>query len=242
MTVQDSAESKPAAETKPALPEKKPWQRLIGENVRLVAIALFIAIVVRLFVAEPRFIPSDSMRPTLAIGDRLLVEKVSYRLHPPQPGEIIVFQPPPLLQKYGYPASQAFIKRVIAGAGQTVRVSQGQVFVDGEPRAETYLREPPRYEMPAVSVPAGNLFVMGDNRNDSNDSHVWGYLPEENVIGRAAFRFWPPDKFGPVPQPPVLQIKTADSAAALPSAGAAAGAAAVGRPSSGNVPAAAGEP
>ncbi|MGB3292421.1 MAG: signal peptidase I, partial [Phormidesmis sp.] len=139
---------------------------------------------------------SPSMVPTLAVGDRLLVEKVSYRLHYPRQGDIAVFEPPPQLQEYGYLPSQAFIKRVIALPGQTVQVSQGKVYVDSQPLVEPYLAAPPDYEMPPIQVPAGSLFMMGDNRNDSNDSHVWGFLPIQNVIGRATFRFWPIKKIG----------------------------------------------
>ncbi|MBE9059454.1 signal peptidase I [cf. Phormidesmis sp. LEGE 11477] len=187
-----------ATETKATKTEPKGWRRLVSENVRLVAIALVIAITVRLFIAEPRFIPSPSMVPTLSVGDRLLVEKVSYRLHQPHRGDIVVFEPPPQLQEYGYTASQAFIKRVIGLPGQTVQVTQGRVYVDGQPLDEDYILEMPEYEMPPVEVPASRLFVMGDNRNDSNDSHVWGFLPVQNVIGRAALRFWPLDKVGTV--------------------------------------------
>ena len=178
--------------------EKKGWKKGFVENVRLVAIALAIAITVRFFIAEPRFIPSPSMVPTLAVGDRLLVEKVSYHLHLPHRGDIVVFQPPPQLQEYGYRASQAFIKRVIGLPGQQVQVSRGKVYVDGNPLNEDYILESPQYEMPTVEVPSGSLFVMGDNRNDSNDSHVWGFLPVQNVIGRALLRFWPLEKFGSV--------------------------------------------
>ncbi|NJM97187.1 MAG: signal peptidase I [Phormidesmis sp. RL_2_1] len=174
----------------------KGWQKLASENARLVAIALAIAFFVRFFIAEPRFIPSPSMVPTLAVGDRLLVEKVSYHLHLPHPGDIVVFEPPPQLQEYGYLASQAFIKRVIGLPGQTVQVTQGKVLVDGQALTEPYILEMPAYEMPPVQVPASSLFMMGDNRNDSNDSHVWGFLPLDNVIGRAAFRFWPLEKIG----------------------------------------------
>jgi len=177
---------------------KKGWRQSVTENARLVAIALVIAIVVRFFIAEPRFIPSPSMVPTLAVGDRLLVEKVSYHLHPPHQGDIVVFEPPPQLQEYGYRASQAFIKRVIGLPGQQIQITNGKVYVDGVPLAEDYILEPPAYEMPPVKVPADSLFVMGDNRNDSNDSHVWGFLPTQNLIGRALLRFWPLDKAGTV--------------------------------------------
>lgn len=192
----DSTLDKASLPPSPRLPAKSSWRKGVADNVRLVAIALLIAIVVRLLIAEPRFIPSPSMVPTLAVGDRLLVEKVSYRLHDPQPGDIIVFEPPPQLQEYGYQASQAFIKRVIGLPGQTVQVHNGQVLIDAQPLTEAYIAEAPEYEMPPVQVPAGGLFVMGDNRNDSNDSHVWGFLPSQNAIGRAVFRFWPLDKIG----------------------------------------------
>jgi signal peptidase I len=178
----------------PPAPESNPKASLgqsLRENLKLVAIALVIAIVVRVFIAEPRYIPSNSMEPNLHIGDRLLIEKISYHLHAPQAGDIVVFAPPPQLQAVGYRASQAFIKRVIALPGQQVQVSQGKVYRDGQPLNETYILEAPKYEMPPVTVPPGQLFVMGDNRNDSNDSHIWGFLPEANIIGRAAMRFWP---------------------------------------------------
>ena len=174
------------------------WRKLFTENARLVTVALAIALFVRFFIAEPRYIPSPSMMPTLAVGDPILVEKVSYRLHPPKQGDIVVFEPPPQLQEYGYSASQAFIKRVIGLPGQSVQVKQGQVLVDGQAIAESYIAEAPAYEMPPVQIPEDSLFMMGDNRNDSNDSHVWGFLPKKNAIGKAVFRFWPLDKFGRV--------------------------------------------
>ena len=177
-------------------PTKGGWRGLFTENARLVTIALAIALTVRFFIAEPRYIPSPSMVPTLEVGDRLLVEKVSYRIRQPQRGEIIVFEPPPQLQSYGYSSQQAFIKRVIGLPGQQVQVTNGQVLVDGKPLQEPYILENPDYEMQAVKVPTGELFVMGDNRNDSNDSHVWGFLPAENAIGRAVFRFWPLNELG----------------------------------------------
>ncbi|MBD0266998.1 MAG: signal peptidase I [Cyanobacteria bacterium Co-bin8] len=181
--------------------QKSRWRQLWDsqqENLRILVIALVIALLVRVFVAEPRFIPSNSMEPTLHIGDRLIVEKVSYRLHSPQRGDIVVFNPPPQLTALGYDFRQAFIKRVIGSPGQTIRVSQGQVIVNGQALDESYTLEAPQYEMLPVTVPEGYVFVMGDNRNDSNDSHVWGVLPQDNIIGRATFRFWPVDRFGEV--------------------------------------------
>ena len=178
-----------------SLPSRGKWTGLT-ENFKLIAIALLIAAIVRVFIAEPRYIPSPSMLPTLSVGDRLLVDKVSYRIHTPIPGDIVVFEPPPQLQDYGYSASQAFIKRVVGLPGQTVQVSDGTVLVDGKPLSEPYVLELAQYEMPMVQVPPNSLFVMGDNRNDSNDSHVWGYLPINNIIGKAALRFWPLPRLG----------------------------------------------
>lgn len=166
------------------------------ENVQILAIALIFAVIIRLFIAEPRYIPSDSMVPTLQIGDRLVVEKVAYRFRSPAAGEVIVFEPPALLQEYGYSADRAFIKRIIGTPGDKIEVHQKQVYRNGQPLTEPYIAEPPQYEMPAVTVPPNQFFVMGDNRNNSNDSHVWGFLPQKNIIGRAIFRFWTPERFG----------------------------------------------
>lgn len=173
------------------------WQSQ-RENLQILAIALLLALLIRVFIAEPRYIPSDSMVPTLDVGDRLVVEKVSYRFHPPHQGDIIVFDPPVQLQFQGYTADQAFIKRIIGEPGQIVAVQGGTVYVDGVPLAEEYIAEAPEYEMPPVLVPAGQFFVMGDNRNNSNDSHVWGFLPQENIIGRAIYRFFPLERVGKI--------------------------------------------
>lgn len=166
------------------------------ENIRLVAIALVLALLIRIFIAEPRYIPSNSMLPTLHTGDRLVVEKVSYHFHQPEKGDIVVFEPPQLLQSLGYRKDQVFIKRIIGKPGQKVSVNNGKVYIDDRPLAEDYIAEPPDYQLVTVQVPDNEFFVMGDNRNDSNDSHVWGFLPKQNIIGRAVFRFFPFDRIG----------------------------------------------
>jgi signal peptidase I len=181
----------------PPVPEKSAL-KAAWENVQIALVALVLALLIRGFVAEPRFIPSSSMVPTLRIGDRLIVEKLSYHQHEPHFRDIVVFQPPDLLLKQGYKADQAFIKRVIGLPGQTVEVKQGKVFVDGKALSEPYIAAPPTYVMKPITVTPGNVFVMGDNRNNSNDSHVWGLLPQANIIGRAWERFFPFDRLGNV--------------------------------------------
>lgn len=175
------------------------WHQ-VRENLQILVMALVLALLIRTFVAEPRFIPSDSMLPTLQVGDRLIVEKVSYHFRPPSTGDIIVFDPPqPLkfqLQLQGYGKDQVFIKRVIGEPGELLGVQNGKVTINQTPLEEDYIAEPPNYQWGPLQVPPNELFVMGDNRNNSNDSHIWGFLPQQNVIGRAVFRFWPLNRIG----------------------------------------------
>ncbi|MBP0017642.1 MAG: signal peptidase I [Cyanobacteria bacterium SBLK] len=172
------------------------WRGMLWENLQVVAIALILVLIIRTFIAEPRYIPSDSMYPTLKVGDRVVVEKLSHYFRPIQRGDIIVFRPPFFLQKQGYTSNQAFIKRAIATSGEKVEIYDGRVYIDDTPLTEDYIAENPNYRLLPARVPDRALFMMGDNRNNSNDSHIWGFLPEENEIGRAIFRFWPPARIG----------------------------------------------
>lgn len=169
--------------------------------------AILIALITRGAVAEPRYIPSGSMQPTLEINDRLIIEKISNYTQEIQRGDILVFYPPDeqpkergpvdgTLRWLGLTNEEAYIKRVVGLPGESVAVHDGKVFVNGKALSETYIKEAPAYDMAPVKVPTGNLFMMGDNRNNSRDSHVWGPLPVSNVIGHASFRFWPPARVG----------------------------------------------
>jgi signal peptidase I len=174
----------------------KLWQSW-GENLKILIAAVILALVIRTFVAEPRFIPSASMVPTLELGDRLVVEKISYKLHPPAYSDIIVFAVPPQLQAEGYQADQAFIKRAIGLPGDRIALKNGRVYRNDVALAEPYVTTTPKPEdISNITVPANEIFVMGDNRNNSNDSRYWGTLPMQNLIGKAVWRFFPLTRWG----------------------------------------------
>jgi signal peptidase I len=176
-----------------------PWL----EAFQIVGSALVLALGIRHFVAEARYIPSESMMPTLEVNDRLIVEKVSYHFHTPKRGDIIVFWPTDELRRQNPSLRDAFIKRVIGLPGEEVEVREGKVFINNEPIAENYLAAPPEYQWGPETIPADSYLVLGDNRNNSYDSHFWGYVPRDNIIGHAVFRFWPPDRLGEIgPEPP----------------------------------------
>lgn len=171
------------------------------EWFKTLGIALVAAIGIRTFIAQAFHIPSESMVPTLEVGDRLIVFKPSYLFSEPSTGDIIVFEAPPSAVKAcNLPNGQTsdFIKRVIGTPGEQVAVSGGQTFINGAVDAEPYLAEAPNYQLPTVTVPPNSLLVLGDNRNNSCDSHVWGFLPEDRIVGRAVFRYWPPNRIGPL--------------------------------------------
>jgi signal peptidase I len=178
----------------------------------LVGAAIVLAFLVKTFAAQVFYIPSDSMQPQLHVDDRVVVSKLSYRLHPPRRGDIVVFEAPPSEQ--GTPsggnavreaarslgealglvqARTELIKRVIALPGETVEGRGGDVYVDGQYLFEPYL--PVGVETSSfgpVTVGPGQLWVMGDNRADSRDSRFFGAIPISTVVGRTIWRVWPP--------------------------------------------------
>ncbi|QEY31452.1 signal peptidase I [Synechococcus sp. RSCCF101] len=167
--------------------------------LRSLLLWLGLALLLRWQVLEPRWIPSGSMLPSLNLQDRVLVEKLSpHRSRPPPPGSVVVFRPPDALVDAGYDPTSALIKRVVAVAGDEVAVRDGALVRNGTICAEAWLQEPMRYELAPVIIPEGNILVLGDNRNASLDSHLWGPLPSQRIIGRAIWRYWPLRRFGPV--------------------------------------------
>jgi signal peptidase I len=164
------------------------------EWVAIVVGALAVALIVKTFLIQAFFIPSLSMYPTLDKGDRVLVNKLSYKVHEVHRGDIVVFDRPE-----GQPESEIkdLIKRVIGLPGETVEAKDGVVYIDGRELDEPYLVNGVTTEnLPRTEVPPGHVFVMGDNRNDSSDSRVFGAIDEDTIVGRAFIRVWPISNFG----------------------------------------------
>jgi signal peptidase I len=134
------------------------------------------------------------------------VEKLRVRLHRSLPaGTVVVFHPPPNLQAAGYGAETALIKRLVGLPGDRIAVRNGQLWRNGQVVQPDWTAEPMTYELAERTVPAGELWVLGDNRNASLDSHLWGSLPEEQLIGTAVLRYWPLERFGPIRFSPTPQ-------------------------------------
>jgi len=158
--------------------------------ILLVSFALVFGFV-RPFVMEAFWIPSGSMIPTLQINDRVLVNKFIYRFTEPERGDIVVFESVDN-------SDEDLIKRVIGLPGDEIAVRGGKLFVNGEPQQEPYTNKklPDMTSFAQTIVPEGHVFVMGDNRGNSQDSRVFGPLPKENIEGEAFLRFWPPGRIG----------------------------------------------
>jgi signal peptidase I len=167
------------------------------DSTKTVAVGLLMALGIDAFVAELRYIPSESMEPMLEVGDspsgtlreRLLVEKLSYRFHPPQRNDLVVFKAPPELEAQNL--HDDLIKRVVGLPGDVVQIHDGQTLINGKVITEPYVKGKPTYNYGLVTVPNNQYFVLGDNRNHSYDSHLWGFVPKQNIIGRAVLQVYP---------------------------------------------------
>jgi signal peptidase I len=158
--------------------------------ILLVSFALVFGFV-RPFVVEAFYIPSESMVPTLRVGDRVLVNKFIYRFTEPERGDIVVFES---VEGGG----EELIKRVVGVPGDRISVRGGRLLVNGEPQREPYVNKklPDSSSSAPTTVPEDHVFVMGDNRANSRDSRYFGTVPERKIEGEAFLRFWPPDRLG----------------------------------------------
>lgn len=159
------------------------WKRFLLDILETVILAVVLYFGINAISARVR-VDGLSMNPTLQHGEYVLVSRLAYKTGMPERGDIIVFSFP-------MDERQDLIKRVIGLPGETISIHNGEVLVNGAKLAEPYIAQAPVYSG-EWTVPAGQLFVLGDNRNDSKDSHQWGLLPVENVIGKALLIYWPP--------------------------------------------------
>jgi signal peptidase I len=177
------AESQPKSRTKTAL----------RELVETILITLVIYAVIRTFLFENYRVVGQSMDPTLADDQFLVVNKLGYRLYDPQRGDIIVFRDP-------RDDDRKLIKRIVGLPGETVETGNRGVFIDGELLEEPYLlASANRNDGESVSIPAEHYYVLGDNRGNSSDSRSWGTLPDDEIVGKAWLTYWPPPLWGVIP-------------------------------------------
>ena len=167
----------------PPAPPAIQWKPILVDLLETVVLAFVLFLVINAVSARVR-VDGLSMLPTLKDGEFVLVNRLAYRIGEPARGDIVVFRSTTNFDL-------DLIKRIIGVPGDDVRVADGRVIVNGLALSEPYINAEPRYSG-EWSVPQGYLFVLGDNRNDSSDSHAWGLLPLQNVIGKAILIYWPP--------------------------------------------------
>lgn len=163
--------------------------RLTYEVLETVLPALVIVLVINAFLAQATRVEGQSMEPNLHDNQRLIIEKISYRFHPPRRGDVVVLRLPNR-------TSDPLIKRVVGLPGETVEITDGRVLINGQVLDEPYLNQYTYQGMPPRVVPPNQVFVLGDNRGFSNDSRAFGFVPFSDIIGRAWFRYWPPLEIG----------------------------------------------
>jgi signal peptidase I len=209
----------PATAVDPAPEPLQPKRRSFWREFPVLVVAAFlVALLIKTFLLQAFYIPSESMEPTLVEGDRVLVEKVSYRFGDPERGDVVVFErdlrgpeaqgdDDGLLERmgdavrelFGFPTGteQDFIKRVVAVGGDVVHGRGGRVFVNDRPIEEPYLTDGTEIgDFGPVDIPRGTIFVMGDNRTHSDDSRNYGPIDESQIVGKGLVLIWPPSDMG----------------------------------------------
>ncbi len=173
--------------SQPSEEKRAPWWRFILDVLETIVISVLLFLGINAVTARIR-VDSYSMEPTLTRGSLVMVNKLAYKFGSPQRGDVIVFHYPPNPE-------QQYIKRVIGLPGERVSIANGKVYINGVELEEPYIQVPTQRGGEWL-VPENALFVMGDNRNNSADSRVWGMVPMDYLIGKALFVYWPPDKWG----------------------------------------------
>lgn len=166
------------------------FRRILNEAIQTIGLALLLFLIINFLSARIR-VDGRSMEPTFHDGDYVIVNRLAYRFGELQRGDVVVF-PFPLN------GEEDFIKRIIALPGDRIAIRNGVLFLNGAVIEEDYLEVPPRGDMEEMIVPAAHVFVMGDNRNDSSDSRIWGPLISSEIIGKTVFRYWPISDIGSV--------------------------------------------
>jgi signal peptidase I len=206
-----------AANGAPSAPvQDKNAKNSLIELVTIVAVALGLALLIQAFLVKPFRIPSQSMEPTLDVGQRVLVDRVRFHFRDPHRGDIVVFNPPrgadfnqcgktpPPGEPCSVSTSQRskinFIKRIVAVPGDRLSVKAGRVYINGKLRDPWHINRDASCgicNLPkAITIPAGHYYMMGDNRGESADSREWGPVPREWIVGKAFFTYWPPKRIG----------------------------------------------
>ncbi len=194
----DNYQTRSIPEPQPPAPSSK-RSNCIGfiiDTVETILLALVLFLAINTVSARVR-VENVSMQPTLMPGEFLLVNRVAYKIGEPHIGDIIVFHAPGV-------SDLDYIKRVIGLPGDEVRIAEGVVYVNDHPLYEPYIAQIPNYTG-TWTVPENQLFVLGDNRNNSSDSHLWGFVPYEDIVGRAILIYWPLDKITLLRHPDVVQ-------------------------------------
>ena len=185
----DTAPLESQTESQVPVQEKTNWKQFVLDLLETVGLAVVLFLIINTLSARVR-VDGFSMLPTLQDGEFVLVNKLAYHTGTPVRGDIIVFQS--ITEK-----NLDLIKRVIGLPGDQIVIGGGRVSINGQTLDEPYIAAAPNYSG-RWKVPDGYLFVLGDNRNDSSDSHAWGFLPTQNVIGKALLIYWPPNKWAMV--------------------------------------------
>ena len=185
-TTQSDTQPQQQSQPEPVAEQPTDWKRFVLDILETLVLAVVLYFGINAVSARVR-VDGFSMRPTLQDGEYILVSKLAYKLGEPQRGDIVVFIFP-------VNPEEDLIKRVIGLPGDTITVQDGVLSINGVAMSEPYINAPPAYNG-TWQVAEGDLFVLGDNRNDSRDSHQWGLLPIENVIGRAVLIYWPPEEW-----------------------------------------------